>query len=90
MNDDWQYVPTDAMTLREYPCGVTVGEMIALREDLVYRNGDDQPTGEVRRAGSEAVVLIGNPDEPDVVWIRWHDGECQTWDETILDDFKLT
>lgn len=90
MNDEFKFVTPDDMSLEEYPCGVCAGDIISLKNDLHYTNYKDQPTGEVRSAGSEAMVLTGNPEEPDVVWLRWHDGERATWDETILEAFKVT
>ena len=76
------------MTLRQYPCGIDAGEILALRDELYYRDYDGNLTGEVRQSGEQAMVLTGNPDEPDVIWIRWRDGERQTWDEDILDTFE--
>lgn len=90
MNDEWKLITPEMMTLRSYPCGVNAGEVLSLREDLHYADNKGKPTGKLRTAGEEAMVLTGNPDEPDIVWIRWRDGERATWDSTILDFFEIT
>jgi len=90
MADDWKLITPEMMTLREYPCGVVVGDLLSLRSDLHYRDHENQLTGQVRQAGEDAMVLTGNPDEPAVIWIRWRDGERATWDEDILEFFERT
>ena len=90
MADDWKLITPEMMTLRDYPCGVSRGDILTLREELLYRDQQGNPTGEVRPAGEEAMVITGNPDEPTVVWIKWGDGETQTWDEEILAAFERT
>ena len=88
MADDWKLITDEMMTLYTYPCGVAAGEILRLKEDVVYRNSGGSATGEVRDAGSLAGILTGNADEPDVIWLRWEDGDVQTWDATILDSFE--
>ncbi|MEO1236060.1 MAG: hypothetical protein AAFX76_04660 [Planctomycetota bacterium] len=88
MADDWELITPEMMTLVDYPCGVSRGDVLALREELRYRDHQDRPTGKVRPAGEEAMVVTGNPDEPDVVWIKWRDGTTATWDDRILDVFE--
>ena len=88
MVDDWKLITQNMMTLVDYPCGVVAGDILQLRATLTYRSYDETPTGEVRPAGDQAIVLTGSPDEPDVVWIRWKDGERQTWGDTIFEDFE--
>ena len=78
------------MTLEEYPCGVSAGDVVTLRKDLKYKDHSGKPTGKFRPAGEDAMVLTGNPNEPGVVWIRWRDGKRETWDSSILDTFKIT
>jgi hypothetical protein len=87
---DWKFITPAMMTLQDYPCGVSAGDVVSLREDLHYRDHNEQPTGQVRSAGDEAMVLTGNPDEPDVVWIRWRDGKRETWGPDILKTFEVT
>jgi hypothetical protein len=85
----WKFISPEMMTLREYPCGIRAGDIISLREDLHCYDSNQQPTGEIRPSGDQAMILTGNPDEPNVVWIRWRDGERQTWDEDILESFEI-
>ena len=77
------------MSLEKYPCGVAAGEIISLREDLHYKDQNGNEIGKIRTAGEEAMILTGNQNEPEVVWIRWRDGEKETWDSSILDSFII-
>jgi len=86
---EYRAVPFSEHTLVEYPCGLKAGDRLQLKRDLVIRDHEDRPTGEVIPAGSIWTVFAGHPDEPDVVWLIDPDGEPQTWDETVLDDFVL-
>ena len=88
MADNWELITPEMMTLRDYPCGVSRGDILTLRQDLNYRNHLDQPTGEIRHAGEEAMVMTGNPAEPDVIWIKWREGTTQTWDDDIMKSFE--
>jgi hypothetical protein len=90
MNEEYKLVTPEMMSLRTYPCGVSAGDIISLKEDLHYQDHKGKPSGKVRPSGSEAMVLTGNPEEPDVVWFRWRDGERETWDSTILETFEIT
>lgn len=78
------------MTLEVYSCGVRAGDILRLRHDLHTRYHDGRPTGVIHPAGEENVVLFGNPNEPDVVWLRRPDGEQHTWDNTIFETFERT
>jgi hypothetical protein len=87
---EWKLVSSDQMKLEHYPCGIRAGDILQLRADLHIQDHNGQPTGTVYPAGEEIVVLFGNPDEPDVIWLRHSNGEQHTWGETILDTFEPT
>jgi len=89
-NDKWELISPEMMSLEKYPFGVCAGDIVTLREDLSYKDHNEKPTGKIRPSGSEAMVLTGNPNEPDIVWIRWRDGQRETWDSDILDTFEIT
>ena len=90
MSEDWKLVTADQMTLEEYACGVKAGDILRLRSDLHIRDSHGQPTDKIQPAGEKNVVLFGNRDEPDVIWLERPDGEQHTWDLSILDTFELT
>ena len=89
MDYDWKLVTPDMMTLRDYPCGISAGDVVRLRADFHICDYKGRPTGEMHKAGETCLVLPGNPAEPNVIWLRWSDGEDHTWDETILESFEL-
>lgn len=89
--EEWEFVTNDMMTLREYPCGVCVREILKLRCDMDIKKHDGMLTGKKREAGELARVLFGNPEYPGDIWLRWKDGEVFTWDDkTIFDWFETT
>lgn len=90
MADDWKLITPEMMTLREYPCGLSRGDILTRREDPRYRDHLGNLTGEVLPADEEAMVITGNPDEPDIIWIKWRDGTSSTWDDDIFDTFEHT
>lgn len=87
MDDEWKLVTPEMMTLRKYPCGLSARDVLELKSELIYRDSQNNPTGEIRLAREQATVLTGNPDEPNVIWIRWKTGENETWDDDILSSF---
>ena len=66
--------------LRQYPCGLRVGDTVRLRRDIVVRDHRDKATGIVHRAGEIWSVDIGVSDEPNVIWLLQADGDRHTWD----------
>jgi len=88
-NKEWKFVAPAKMTLKKYPCGVKEGDIIALKKDLTYRGCNGEPTGDIKHAGEQAVILSGNPNDPDIVWLKWHDGDRETWDSDILETFEI-
>ena len=90
MAKEWKLITGDSMALGAYPCGVTAGDVLRLRSELKIRDHDGKFTGVDHPAGEENVVLFGNPDVPDVIWLERPDGERHTWDETVLETFELT
>lgn len=88
MTEDWKFVPPEAMTLGAYRCGVQAGGRLRLGRGLPIRDHRGRPSGRVHRAGEIWTVLTGNPDEPDVVWLRQPDGGQHTWDDTVLEWFE--
>ena len=69
--DVWKVITPEMMTMEDYPCGVSAGDIIALRNDLHYQDHKGKPTGGGRVAGTQAQVLTGNPDDPTTVGGRW-------------------
>lgn len=90
MKEEWKLVATHQMRLMEYPCGVQAGDILRLRGDLRVRDHRNQPTNETYPAGEENVVLYGNPEEPNVIWLERPNGVRHTWDETVLETFEST
>ena len=88
MSDEWKLVTSDTMTLSVYPCGISAGDILRLSRELVIRDDKGRRTGEVRTVGETSTVLVGNPTAPEVIWLRWHDGEVHTWDDTVLNWFE--
>ena len=90
MAKEWKLITGDSMTLGVYPCGVRAGDILRLSSELKIRDHDGNFTGIDHPAGEENVVLFGNPDEPDVIWLERPNGERHTWDSTVLETFELT
>jgi len=72
-----------------YQCGLTAGESVRLRRDLMIR----QHTGEVMHvipAGQIWTVLTGSRHDPGIVWFRKPNGSRHTWDdeEGLFDWFE--
>lgn len=82
--ESWQLITQDAMTLHDYPCGVSAGDELRLVSDLHIVDSSGRATGKVYAAGSVEIVLWGNPAEPNTVWLRHADGEQHTWDANSL------
>ena len=90
MTEDWKLITSEQMILKKYRCGVRAGDVLRLRSDLHVRDHRDCLTGEIHPAGETNVVLMGNPTEPDVVWLERPNGEQHTWDSSVLETFELT
>jgi hypothetical protein len=77
--------------VEKYNCGLTSGQKIKLIQDIVVRDHNDIPTGEVIPAGEIWTVLSGSDSKPIVVWLKQANGEIHTWDDdkTIFDFFEV-
>jgi hypothetical protein len=84
MTTEWKLITSDQMRLENYPCGVRAGDILRLRRGLHIRDHRNRMTGTIHLAGEENVVLLGNPDEPNIIWLERPGGEQHTWDETVL------
>ncbi|EEF59494.1 hypothetical protein [Pedosphaera parvula] len=75
----WKFVGD--YPLVEYQCGDRAGDRIRLRREIIVRNHEGKPTGEVYRAGEIWTILGGSTEPPVVLWLRQADGRRHTWDE---------
>jgi hypothetical protein len=77
--------------VRSYECGLQVGDIVRLKHDIVVRYKNGKPSGEVRLAGEESIVLPGSTDDPGILWLRNATGERWTWDdnEQFFDSFEI-
>ena len=82
--DEWKLIGPEEMVLTQYACGVTAGESVRLRRDIVVRDSKDRLIGDVYKAGEVWTVLKGNSAEPEIVWLRQPDGHPHTWTNTDL------
>ena len=79
--DDWNFIAPESMTLTRYACGVSSGDRVRLRKELVVRDWRGKPTGKRHSTSEVWTVLAGNPAEPGTIWLRQPDGEPHTWDD---------
>lgn len=86
---DWELVEASKFKLFVYPCGVEAGVKLRLKDALVCRDPEGNETYRFD-ANSEWIVLRGNSNQPDVIWLRNPDGDTHTWDDSdLLDRFKI-
>lgn len=76
---DWKYI--DRYDVLEYRCGLRAGDYVRLRRDLVIRDSQGNPTGEIHNAGEIWQVLPGASEDPQVVFLLQPDGQRHTWDD---------
>ena len=90
MSSDTFHVVTE-YPVTDYQCGARAGDEVRLRHDIVVREHDDTPTGEVHRAGEVWTVLCGSVEQPPVIWLRQPDGQSHVWsdDSDFLANFEL-
>ncbi|MEO0454445.1 MAG: hypothetical protein AAFY98_09960 [Verrucomicrobiota bacterium] len=75
-------------SLSDYPCGLTEGDKLQLKTELVCKDHAGTTTGKTFSAHDTWTVLPGVPDEPKVIWLRDPSGERHTWDEDLFDHFN--
>ena len=57
---NWKlHLPTEDNLFDQYKYGLTAGDRVRLKKDLVVTDSNGLPTGEVHPAGEEWVVLSG-------------------------------
>ena len=90
MSSDTYHLVTD-YPVTEYQCGARAGDRVRLRHDIIVRQHDETPTGEVHRAGEVWTVLRGSVEQPPIVWLQQPDGQSHTWsdDSDFLASFEL-
>ena len=73
-----------------YICGLSAGDVVRLKKEIVVRDYRERPTGEVLPAGGLWNVLSGSKDDPGIVWLRQPDGARHTWvdDPSIFEWFE--
>jgi hypothetical protein len=72
---NWKlHLPREDNLFDQYKCGLTAGDRVRLKKDLVVTDSNGLPTGQVHPAGEEWVVLSGVKSDP-VLWLRRPDGE---------------
>ena len=83
--------PVSEYPVTAYQCGALAGDRVRLRCDIVVREHDGTPTGDVCLAGEIWTVLPGSVEQPPVIWLRQPDGQPHTWsdDEAFLTTFDL-
>ncbi|QNN24641.1 hypothetical protein HED60_20980 [Planctomycetales bacterium ZRK34] len=81
--DNWQlHVPSGDNQFSTYACGLKAGQRVALKKDLIIRDHQGVPTGEIHPEGEVWVVLRGVRSDP-VLWFDCPDGERCSWDDDI-------
>jgi hypothetical protein len=81
---------SDERMLWEYPCGLRAGDVLRLRHDRQLRVDREGTSAQVQPAGERNVVLPGNPDEADAIWLERPGGEPITIESSDLDAFDLS
>lgn len=80
---DWKlHIPSENSVLQEYRCGLTAGQRLILRKDLIITDHSGNPTGEVHAKGEIWIVLPGIRTDP-VLWLKQPNGERHTWDDDM-------
>ena len=65
----------------DYLCGLTAGDKIRLKKELVVTETGSGKIIRTHPSRSNAVVLKGSSDSPNIVWCRWTEtGDVFTWD----------
>ena len=78
---EWElHVPDEYNQITRYKCGLVAGQHVRLKKELVVRDHQGVPTGDVHPIGEEWLVLVGITTDP-VLWFRQPDGERCTWDD---------
>ena len=85
--DGWKLVTE--YPLERYDCGLTAGQVIRLLQDLNITNDKGRVTGKRFSSGTLWIVLRGQSDEPNTIWLRDPNGDRCTWDHTVFDYFEL-
>jgi len=80
IGQDWRFVKDS--NVEEYQCGLCAGDLVRLRKDIAVVDHNRRPTGVVYKAGEVWIVTQGFAEEPGVVWLRQHDGEPHTWNDS--------
>ena len=82
MSQDKYILVTDYPVAR-YKCGLTVGDRVRLKKDLVVRDHRNRPTAKIHRKGEIWIVLRGSNVGRIDVWFRQPDGTSHTWDDNL-------
>jgi len=89
MKKEWKLIGD--YPIKKYSCGLTAGQKVRLRKDIVVKDHTGKPTGAVHKAGEIWEVLSGSKEPLIVVWLRQPDGKRHTWDDnpSIFDHFEV-
>jgi hypothetical protein len=86
----------DGMSINRYRCGLCVGQLISLKEDLVIRGSENEFVRVIQRSQPWSVIgpgyeLISKKFNDSVLWLRDPTGVVQTWDddESVFETFEV-
>jgi hypothetical protein len=78
---EWKlHIPDDSNRILRYKCGLSAGQHVRLKKELVITDHRGNPIGKVHPKGEQWVVLPGIITDP-VLWFREPDGSRSTWSD---------
>ena len=78
---EWKlHIPDRENRVTHYKCGFIAGQFVRLKQEIIVRDCDGNPTGKVHAAGEIWQVIEGVASDP-VIWFREPDGSRSTWDD---------
>jgi len=85
-----EYFPVTEFNIERYQCGLVAGDKLRLKHDIIVRDAEGEPTGDVHEAGGIWEVLTGAEADPEVLWLKQPDGEYHSWDDdpTVFEMFE--
>ena len=70
--------------IKTYSNGAAAGDKVRIIKEIVSRDWDGNPTGEVYPCGEVWTVLTADPQESDIIWLRQTKGHRCTWDTDVF------
>lgn len=89
MNDKWKFI--SEYPISEYRCGLKAGDRVCLIKDIIIKDFNENPTGNVYKKGEIWKVLSGAKEKDPVLWLLQENGERHTWDDddSVFEQFEL-